>query len=166
MNEKEKGRRRRIRRRTRIGRKKKRKKKQKQRKKIRIMIWRRRRRKGRNRRKGRRAKRRKRNKNPRGPRGITHSKGFPSLYHVISGSGRPTAWQLRVAGSLRGTSRSVGCSVISGDRYCPVRERERKVSVKYAIMSVCMNTYTSTIRAHVDKHDYVHAKHSHKHLFT
>ena len=36
----------------------------------------------------------------------------PSLYHLISGSGTPSALQFRVRGSFLGTVIEVGCSVI------------------------------------------------------
>ena len=40
--------------------------------------------------------------------------GRPSLYHVMMGLGLPSALQLRVAGLLRATHWSCGCSIISG----------------------------------------------------
>lgn len=38
----------------------------------------------------------------------------PSFHHKISGSGSPSAWHLRVAGSFLATYVSSGCSVIRG----------------------------------------------------
>jgi hypothetical protein len=46
--------------------------------------------------------------------------GSPSLNHSMEGSGRPSALQLRVTGSFFATIMSEGCSVILGERYCPV----------------------------------------------
>lgn len=40
--------------------------------------------------------------------------GTPSLYQTIVGSGMPSALQFIVTGSLRGTVKSSGCSVIFG----------------------------------------------------
>lgn len=41
----------------------------------------------------------------------------PSLYHSTTGSGLPSALQLRVTGSFFATMMSDGCSVIRGERY-------------------------------------------------
>ena len=48
--------------------------------------------------------------------------GTPSLYHRISGSGIPSALQLRVSGSFLATSIEVGGSVMWGERYWPEKK--------------------------------------------
>lgn len=55
-------------------------------------------------------------------------RGAPSLNHLMAGSGRPSAPQLRVRGSLRGTVQLLGCSVILGARPSPVGGEEEVVS--------------------------------------
>jgi len=50
--------------------------------------------------------------------------GTPSLYHWMVGVGDPSALQLRVAGSCRGTVVSMGCSTIRGG--CEPAEKMQK----------------------------------------
>lgn len=45
-----------------------------------------------------------------------------TLNHSIVGSGLPSALQFIVTGSFFGTSISLGCSVIRGERYCAVNK--------------------------------------------
>lgn len=49
--------------------------------------------------------------------------GFPSLSHRMLGIGDPSALQLRVTGSWRGTVVSIGCSVIRG--ICKPEKKEK-----------------------------------------
>lgn len=51
--------------------------------------------------------------------------GSPSLNHSIVGSGLPSALQFNVTGSFFGTTMSLGCSVIRGERYCAARRKEK-----------------------------------------
>lgn len=53
--------------------------------------------------------------------------GSPSLNHVIVGVGIPSALQLSVAGSCRGTMTSRGCSVILG--YSKAERRRKEIIV-------------------------------------
>jgi len=50
-------------------------------------------------------------------------RGTPSLYHWMVGVGLPSALQLSVAGSCRGTVVSMGCSTIRGG-WDPAKEKK------------------------------------------
>ena len=57
------------------------------------------------------------------------------------GSGLPSALQFRVTGSFLATIMSDGCSVMRGDRYCPVNQERNIVNATLNNVAISQFTY-------------------------